>query len=60
MIFLGHVISIKGIFMDLRKIKTVLKWERPTNMIKIYSFLRLAGYCRKFIEGYFTIVIPMT
>jgi len=27
--FLGHVISAEGIVVDLAKIETVLKWERP-------------------------------
>jgi len=27
-IFLGHVILVKGIFMDLGKVEAILKWER--------------------------------
>jgi hypothetical protein len=48
--FLRHVISVDGIFVDPRKVEAVLKWERPTNVTEIHSFLDLAGYYRRFIE----------
>ena len=59
-VFLGHVVSAEDIFVDPRKIKVILKWERPTNMTKIQSFLGLVGYYRRFIEGFSTIASPMT
>jgi len=59
-VFLGHVISEKGISVDPKKIEAVLKWERPTNVTKIHNFLGLAGYYRRFIEGFSTIASPMT
>jgi hypothetical protein len=59
-VVLGHVISSKGIFVDPRKVEAVLKWERPTNMTEIRSFLGLAGYYGRFIEGFSTIASPLT
>jgi hypothetical protein len=43
-VFLGHVISEKGISVDPKKIEAILKWERPMNVTEIRSFLDLAGY----------------
>jgi hypothetical protein len=59
-VFLGHVISDKGISVDPKKIEAVLKWERPTNVTEIHNFLGLAGYYKRFIEGFSTIASPMT
>jgi len=59
-LFLGHVISVEGIIMDPRKVEAVLKWERPTNVTEIQNFLGLAGYYRRFIEGFTTIASPLT
>ena len=58
-VFLGHVISAGGIFVDPKKVEVVLKWERPTNVIEIGSFLGLAGYYRRFIEGFSTKASPL-
>ena len=59
-VFLGHVISAEEILIDPKKVEAVLKWERPTNMTEIRSFLGLAGCYRRFTEGFSTIVIPIT
>jgi hypothetical protein len=58
--FLGHVISKEGIVVDPSKIDAVLRWERPRNATEIRSFLGLAGYYRRFIEGFAKIASPLT
>ena len=58
--FLGHVISDEGIFVDPKKVEAMLKWERPTNVTEIHSFLGLTGYYKRFIEEFSTIATPMT
>ncbi|XP_050908927.1 uncharacterized protein LOC127122669 [Lathyrus oleraceus] len=58
--FLGHVISSGGIAVDPSKIDAVLQWETPKSATEIRSFLGLAGYYRRFIEGFSKIAMPLT
>ncbi|XP_040951522.1 uncharacterized protein [Gossypium hirsutum] len=57
---LGHVILAEGIQVDLRKIKAALEWKQPRNLSEICSFLGLAGYNRRFVEGFSLIAAPFT
>jgi hypothetical protein len=57
--FLGHIISEGGISVDPSKVKDVLSWKTPQNVSDIRSFLGLAGYYRRFIEGLSKISKPM-
>jgi hypothetical protein len=58
--FLGHAISKGGISVDPSKVQDVLSWKTPTSVSDIQSFLRLAGYNRRFIKGSSKISKPMT
>jgi hypothetical protein len=58
--FLGHVISKEGIAVDPSKVEAVVAWERPKTATEIRSFVGLAGYYRRFIEGFAKIVAPLT
>ncbi|KAA3460519.1 DNA/RNA polymerases superfamily protein [Gossypium australe] len=58
--FLGHVVSAEGIRVDPRKIEAVLDWKPPRSVAEIRSFLGLAGYYRRFVEGFSLIAAPMT
>jgi hypothetical protein len=58
--FLGHILTAEGVAVDPEKVKTVSNWQRPTNVSEIRSFLGLAGYYRRFIEGFSKIARPMT
>jgi hypothetical protein len=58
--FLGHVISKGGISVDLSKVQDVFSWKVPTSVGDIQSFLGLARYYQRFIEGFSKISKPMT
>ncbi|GKB91025.1 putative reverse transcriptase domain-containing protein, partial [Tanacetum coccineum] len=50
--FLGHVIDSQVIHVDPAKIKSIKDWESPNTPTEIRQFLGLAGYYRRFIEGF--------
>nr|GFC08604.1 putative reverse transcriptase domain-containing protein [Tanacetum cinerariifolium] len=58
--FLGHVIDNQGIHVDPAKIESVKDWASPKSPTEIRQFLGLAGYYRRFIEGFSNIAKPMT
>ena len=58
--FLGHVISGEGIMVDPKKTEAVKNWPRPLTSSDIRSFLGLAGYYRRFVEGFSSISSPLT
>ena len=46
--------------MDPKKVEAVTKWRAPKNVSEIQSFLGMAGYYRRFIEGFSIITVPLT
>ena len=58
--FLGHVISAEGISVNPHKIEAIVNWKPPTNVSEVCSFLGLAGYYRKFVDGFSKIATPST
>ncbi|GAU32901.1 hypothetical protein TSUD_393220 [Trifolium subterraneum] len=58
--FLGHVISSGGIAVDPAKVDAVMKWGTLEPVSEIRSFLGLAGYYRRFIEGFSKMALPLT
>lgn len=54
--FLGHVVSGEGINVDPTKVEVIRGWPRPTSVIEVRTFVRFAGYYRRFVEYFSTIV----
>nr|GFC97711.1 putative reverse transcriptase domain-containing protein [Tanacetum cinerariifolium] len=58
--FLGHIVSAEGITMDPAKVEAITKWPRPTSVTEVRSFLGLAGYYRRYVEGFSCLALPLT
>ncbi|GJY72513.1 putative reverse transcriptase domain-containing protein, partial [Tanacetum coccineum] len=58
--FLGHIIDSRGIHVDPAKIESIKDWTSPKTPTEISQFLGLAGYYRRFIEGFLKIAKSMS
>jgi ribonuclease HI len=59
-LFLGHIINQDGLAVDPKKVADILNWKAPKDVRGIKSFIGMAGYYRRFIEGFSKIARPMT
>ncbi|GJR86192.1 putative reverse transcriptase domain-containing protein [Tanacetum coccineum] len=58
--FLGHVIDRSSVHVDPAKIEAIKSWAAPTTATEVRQFLGLAGYYRRFIEGFSLISKSLT
>ena len=58
--YLGHILSSKGILPNPDKTKVIDNFPVPRTQKQVRSFLGIANYYRRFINGYSTIVSPLT
>nr|GEY35861.1 putative reverse transcriptase domain-containing protein [Tanacetum cinerariifolium] len=58
--FLGHVIDNDGVYVDPTKVEAIRNWYAPTTPTEVRQFMGLAGYYRRFIEGFLLISKPLS
>lgn len=59
-VYLGHVISEKGVSPNPEKTKAISTYPTPKNVKQIKQFLGLVGYYRRFIKDFSKIAKPLT
>jgi len=59
-IVLGHIISSKGIKLDLAKISVISQLPYPSSMREVRSFLGHAGFYRHFIQDFSKKALPLS
>jgi len=47
--FIGFIIKLGKISMDLKKVKTIVSWQEQENVMQLRSFLGFCNYYRRFI-----------
>jgi hypothetical protein len=57
---LGHIISKEGIDVDPEKVEAIREWSVPRNVEEVRSFMGLASYFKRFIDGFSKIAYPIT
>ncbi|KAL0537633.1 hypothetical protein IC582_026616 [Cucumis melo] len=59
-VFLGHIVSAKGVSVDPQKVEAIVNWERPTSATEVRSCFSFKGYYRRFIEDFSRLALPFT
>ena len=57
--FLGQLYLKMGLLLTLRK-WAIVEWNRPNSVTEVRSFLGLASYYRRFVEGFSLLTMPLT
>ena len=57
--FLGFVISSKGVQVDEEKVRAIQEWPTPKSMTEVRSFHGLASFYRRFVKDFRTLAAPL-
>ena len=57
--FLGFVVSSKGVQVDEEKVKAIQEWPTPKSVTEVRSFHGLASFYRRYVKDFSTLVAPL-
>jgi len=58
--FIGFIIKLGKISMDLKKVKAIVNWQELENVIQLKSFLGFCNYYRRFMAQWLRSIKPFT
>ena len=58
-VFLGFVVSSKGVQVDEEKVRAIQEWPTPKSVTEVRSFHGLASFYRRFVKDFSTLAAPL-
>jgi hypothetical protein len=53
-LYLGQIIGARGVQVHQEKLRAIMNWPTPRNMIELRSFFGLCSYYKHFFPGFFS------
>jgi hypothetical protein len=60
LLYLGHIISGQGVQVHQEKIRAIVDWPTPKNLMELRGFFGLCSYYRRFVKGFSQLGAPLT
>jgi hypothetical protein len=57
--YLGHVIYLGGFKVQQAKVEAIAHIPRPTDVSRVYVFMGLANYYRRYVKGFSAMAKPL-